>query len=73
MNINVISQLNSNTYLKKYLREHSYYYKNLIRNPSFINELNELMRKEYKLTFVDQLDKIKNNISLFNTFMDVLK
>ena len=73
MNINVIGQLNSNSYLKKYLREHSYYYKNLIRNPSFINELNELMRKEYKLTFVDQLDKIKNNISLFNSFMDVLK
>ncbi len=65
--------LNQNYYLKRFLRENSWYYKNIIRNPNFINEMNELMKKDYYLTLPDKLDKIKNNISLVNTFMDVLK
>ncbi len=73
MNINIQYILNNNIILKRYLREHSIYYKNIIRNPNFINEMNELMKKDYYLTLPDKLDKIKNNISLVNTFMDVLK
>ena len=65
--------LEENPYLRRYLREHSMYYKNIIRNPSFINEMEELMKKEYKLTFPDKMSKIKDNISMFNAFMDVLK
>ena len=73
MNINIQFILNNNLLLKKYLREHSNYYKNIIRNPSFINEMNELMKKDYHLTLPDKLDKIKDNILLVNTFIDVLK
>lgn len=73
MNINIQYILNNDILLKRYLREHSSYYKNIIRNPSFINELYLLMKKEYHLTLPDKLDKIKDNISLVNTFMDVLK
>ncbi len=73
MNINIQYILNNDLLLKRYLREHSFYYKNIIRNPSFINELYLLMKKEYHLTLPDKLDKIKDNISLVNTFMDVLK
>ena len=73
MDINIEYVLNGDLLLKRYLREHSNYYKELIRNPSFINELIVLMKKEYHLTLPDKLDKIKDNISLVNTFMDVLK
>lgn len=73
MDINIEYILNSNPLLKRYLREHSNYYKEIIRNPIFINELIILMKKEYHLTLPDKLDKIKDNISLVNTFMDVLK
>ena len=73
MNINIQYILNNDILLKRYLREHSSYYKNIIRNPSFINELYLLMKKEYHLTLPDKLDKIKDNISLVNTFIDVLK
>ena len=65
--------LEANPYLKRYLRSHSNFYKDIIRNPSFINEVDELMKKEYNLTFPDKLEKIKDNISLINSFMDVLK
>lgn len=73
MPIQVQFTLNSNFYLKRYLREHSYFYKDLIRNPYFIHELNNLMKEEYHLTLHDKLDKIKDDISMLNTFMDVLK
>lgn len=63
--------LNNNYYLKRFLRENSNFYKDLIRNPNFINNLNEIMKKEYKLTFPDKLEKIKNDISIFNSVMDV--
>ena len=73
MNINIQFMLDNDPILRKYLREHSNYYKNIIRNPNSIYEIIELMKKEYHLTLPDRLDKIKNNISLVNTFMDVLK
>ena len=73
MDIKIQYMLDSDLMIKKYLREHSGYYKNIIRNPNSVNQLVEMMKKEYHLTFPDKLDKLKNNISLFNTFMDVLK
>ena len=73
MDIKIQYILNSNPLLKRYLKEHSFYYKNIIRNPSFINEINELMKKDYHMTLPDKLDKIRDNITMFNTFMDVLK
>ena len=64
--------LKENFYLKKYLRENSHYYKNLNREPNFINKMNNLMKEEYKLTLPDKLDKLRNNISMFTTFMDII-
>ena len=65
--------INNNLYLKRNLRENSRFYKELIRNPYFINELNERMKKEYKLTVPDKIEKIKNDLSMLNSVMDVLK
>ncbi len=73
MNIKIQFMLDNDPLLNKYLKAHSNYYKNIIRNPQFIYEIINLMKNEYHLTLPDKLDKIKNNIALFNTFMDVLK
>ena len=64
--------LKENFYLKKYLRENSYYYKNLNRESNFIHKMSSLMKEEYKLTLPDKLDKLRNNISMFATFMDII-
>ena len=64
--------IKNNPYLKKYLRENSYLYKNLNRDSNFIKYLEELMKKEYKITLPDKLDKIKDNINMINTFMDIV-
>ena len=73
MNIKIQFMLDSNPIIKRYLREHSYYYKNIIRNPNSINNIMELMKKEYNLTFSDKLSKIKDNIEMVNSLMDVIK
>lgn len=73
MNIKVQFMLEANPFLKKYLREHSWLYKDIIRNPQVINELESLMKKEYGLTFPDKLEKVKNNIAMINSFMDIIK
>ena len=73
MNIKIQYILDSDLLLKKYLQEHSNYYKNIIRNPNFIYQLINLMKKDYHLTLPDKIDKIKDNITMINTFMDVLK
>ena len=72
MNIRIQYALRSNPFLRKFLRENSFYYKELIRNPNFINELNNLMKKEYKLNLPAKLDKIKEDISMLNTVMNIL-
>ena len=59
MNIQIQYLLNSNLFLKKYLREHSFYYKNLLRNPRFLTNVIDLMKQEYHLTLPDKLEKIK--------------
>ncbi len=72
MIVKIQFMINSNPYLKKFLRENSYYYKELIRNPNFINELVILMKKEYKLSLPAKLDKIKQDISMINNVMEIL-
>ena len=72
MHINNQIIINKNILLKKYLRENSYYYKILNRNPEYIKELYKQMQKAYKLTMNDRLDKFKDNLSMINSFMDIL-
>ena len=59
--------------LKRYLRENSYWYKRLNRNPnsfsSFVNE----MKVNYKLTTGDKINRTIDNISMLESFLDVLK
>jgi len=73
MNFKTQYILDNTPFLKKYLRYHSNYYKSIIRNPNLVNEIIDLMKKEYHLTLPDKLDKIRRNISMMNEFMDVLK
>jgi len=73
MNYEIKNIINSNILLKKYLRENSFYYKNLIRNPLFINTLIEFMKRDYKLTVSDKLEKINNDLNIMSSVIDILK
>ena len=65
--------INKNPLLKKYLREHSYYYKLLNRDSSLIKELINNMEKEYKLTSKDKIDRVVDNLNMLNSFIDIIK
>lgn len=59
--------------LYRYLRENSNWYKELNRDPRNIQVMEEEMRKRYKLTPADKLNKINEQISLVRAFMDMMK
>lgn len=65
--------IRSNPNIYRYLREYSYWYKMLNRNPDSIKDLEMEMKNKYKLTTEDKLEKINNSMSLIRSFMDVLK
>ena len=71
MSIECQMYLNKNQTLKKFLHENPRYYKILNRDPSFIYELDKVMREKYKLTLPDKLDRFKNKLDMFSTFIDI--
>lgn len=73
MNLTTQFTIKNNPYLYRYLREHSYWYKELNRNPESIYQLEQEMKETYKLTTKDKIDNISKKIELVRTFMDVLK
>ena len=73
MNIKTQLIIKSNPNIYQYLRENSYWYKYLNRNPNVMKELILEMLQKYKLTTSDKLERINNGISMINSFMDVLK
>lgn len=72
MHIHNQMMINQNPLLKRYLRENSHYYKQINRNPEIINKIYQEMQKTYKLTLNDRLDKVKDNLTMINSFMDIL-
>ena len=73
--MDVLTQIKvrSNPNIYRYLREYSYWYKYLNRDPSSIKILEEEMKNRYKLTTKDKLEKLSESFSLISSFMDVLK
>lgn len=73
MNIRTQIIVRSNPNIYRYLRENSYWYKALNRNPNSIKELELEMKNRYKLTAEGRLEKLNNSMNLIRSFMDVLK
>lgn len=67
------NKINSDINLKKFLRENSYWYKRLNRNPNSFSNFVHDMRVAYHLTTQDKINKTIDNISMFQSFLDVLK
>lgn len=72
MNIDVIYKIRANPRYYHYLKYHSYFYKDLIRNPDNFKVIEQKMKSEYKMTGEDKLKKLNDNIKLIKAFMDVM-
>ena len=64
MNVEIQYRLRSNPNDIKYLREKSYWYKFLNRNKNYFKQFEEEMKKEYKLTSEDKINKMANSINM---------
>lgn len=73
MNLYTINYIKSNQLLYNYLRENSYWYKYLNRSQEYLKPLEEEMKKKYKLTTQDRIEKISQGINMVSTILDVLK
>lgn len=73
MSINLQYKIKNNLMYQKFLRENSIWYKYLNRNPLLFNDFISDMKDKYELKPSDRLNKVLNNISLIQNFLDVLK
>ena len=65
--------IRSNPNIYRFLREESYWYKYLNRDPNSIKEIEKAMKTKYKLTAEDRLEKLNRSMGLIHNFMSVLK
>lgn len=73
MQLDIVQKIRNNPPLHYYLKFHSYWYKELMRNPASLKELELEMKQEYKLTASDKISDISNKITLVRSFLDILK
>ena len=73
MDLYTINFIKNNPLIYNYLRENSYWYKELNRGTANLKQLEENAKKMYKQTTADKIEKLSHNIELITTFMDVLK
>lgn len=73
MTIDLQIKINSDYRLKSFIRENPIWYKRLNRNPDLYKEFVMDMKDKYKLNTSDRLNKALSNISMVQTFLDVLK
>lgn len=73
MKVDLILKIKNDPNLYRYLRENSYLYKYLNRNPNYINIVEQEMKNRYKLTTEDKLKKINEKLSFVKSIMDVMR
>ena len=73
MDLSVQFKLNENNLLHRYIRENSYWYKILNRNPSLISNITDEMKDKYKLHTSDKIEEIGNKISMIESILKVFE
>ncbi len=65
--------IKNNPNLYRFLRENSYWYKELNRNPESIKQMEEKMKEYYKITPKDKMQELERKIELIRTFMEIMR
>ena len=64
MNYLVYKKIEETPYALKYLRENSYWYKKLNRNPESIDKFIDEMKEKYELKFSNKVERVINTVDL---------
>ena len=73
MSYEIQRKIDSDINLKRYLRENSNWYKRLNRSDDSFPYFVEEMKVRYKLTIGDKINRTIDNISMLESFIDVLR
>lgn len=69
MTLDIQFKIRNNPYYIKYIRENSYWYKILNRNPNMFSKFEETVKTNYQLR---PSDKIKNTLEMINLMQNVI-
>ena len=72
MDRRVLSVIRNNPNIYNLLRDESYHYIYLYRDPNYLRTLEKIAKEKYKIKYTDRIDKLSNNLELIKTFLDVL-
>lgn len=73
MTVELQLKINQDPKQISFIRENPIWYKRLSRNPYLYKDFINDMKDKYKLNPSDKFNKMLNNISMIQTFLDVLK
>ena len=73
MTLDTQFKIKSNINYQRFIRENPIWYKILNRDPLQFNNFVQEVKEKYELTITDRLNKMFENISTLQTFLDVLK
>lgn len=73
MSYDVWYRIDNDINLKKFLRENSYWYKQLNRDSNNFSSFVSDMRVKYKLTTEDRINKMVDSMGMIQSLLDVLK
>lgn len=65
--------LDSNPLYKNYIRNNSYWYKILNRDPNMFNSFIEEVKEKYKLRPTDKINNMVDKIDMISKFINVLR
>ena len=73
MHLDIQFKLKNNPLYIKYLRENSYWYKILNRNPELINSFIKEVKEKNKLTTTDKINDAMEKIDMLSKFINIIR
>lgn len=73
MRTDIQLKIKSNEYYLRYLRENSYWYKHLNRNPESFKQFEAEVKDRYKLTGADKISRTLDTISMVEKVLGAIK
>ncbi len=73
MTLDVQFKIKQNPYYVEYLRENSYWYKILTRNPESFKQFEEKAKERFALRPTDKINKILDTMEMINAVVSSLK
>lgn len=73
MQLELQAQLHKDVKMARFLKENSYWYKELNRNPDNYKKFVSDMKVKYKLRTTDKISSMIDNIDLIGTVLQTLK